>query len=374
MERDTLSFSQLMALIFGALIGPVTELLPGTAVLGGVLGAICSAVAVGVMACAGICVGRLVQSGGDLARGLERIFGGLAGKGILLIYMVWFQFLFTLRIRLSAQRLLSGGSRDGAIWFFLFVLGGVSLWMAHGTLGGLGRTAQLFFLVLTIIAGSVLLLSLGRMEQGNWLTVWEYSHKGAAGLIWPGLQAMGYGLFAGFLWEAPVHKRVLRNWLCWCTGSTAVLIGMQLVIMGCFGIRLTESMENPFFHLAKSVGIKGAFQRMESLVTAVWVFSDLLLLAGLLWCIRRIGGVLNPRMPSKIIVTVTVLGGMMIALAAFGGVVSAVRMAQTAVAAGNLFLGVGIPLTAVFILKVKDMKKKDFKNLKKVLDNLEDKW
>lgn len=356
MERDTMSFSQLMALIFGALIGPATELLPGAAVRGGVLGAVCSAAAVGLMACAGIWIGRLAQSGSDLAHGLERIFGGLAGKGILLIYMVWFQFLFTLRIRLSAQRLLGGGSRDGAIWFFLVVLGGMSLWMAHGTLGGLGRTAQLFFLVLTMIAGSVLLLSLGQMEQGNWLTVWEYSPEGVASLVWPGMQAMGYGVFAGFLWEPPVHKCVLRTWLCWCTGVAAVLIGIQLVIMGCFGIRLAESMQNPFFHLAKSAGIKGAFQRMESLVTAVWVFSDLLLLTGLLWCVRRIGDVLNPRIPSKVMVTVTALGGMTIALAAFWGKVSAIRMAQTAAAAGNLFLGAGIPLTAALILKVKTWK------------------
>ena len=303
MERDTLSFSQLMALIFGALIGPITELLPGAAVRGGVLGAVCSAAAVGLMACAGIWMGRLSKSGGDLAHGLEKTFGGMAGKGILLIYMVWFQFLFTLRIRLSAQRLLSGGSRDGAIWFFLIVLGGMSLWMAHGTLGGLGRTAQLFFLVLMLITGSVLILSLGQMERGNWLTVWEFSPEGAMGLVWPGLQAMGYGLFAGFLWEPPVHKRVLRTWLCWCVGTAAGLVVLQLMIMGCFGINLTESMQTPFFHLAKSAGIKGAFQRMESLVTAVWIFIDLLLLTGLLWCIRRIGKTLNPRIPSRIMVS-----------------------------------------------------------------------
>lgn len=358
MERDTLSFSQVMALTFGGLIGPVTELLPGTAALGGVLGVICSAAAVGLMTCAGIWIGKLAQGSGDLACGLKSIFGGLAGKGILFIYIVWFQFLFALRLRLSAQRLLSGGSGDGAVWFFLFVLAGMSLWMAHGTLGGLGRTAQLFFLVLMMTAGSVLLLSLAQVEQGNWLTVWEYSSEGAAGLIWPSLQVIGYGLFAGFLWEPPDHKYVLRTWLCWCTGAGIILIGAQLVIVGCFGIKLTESIQNPFFHLAKSAGIEGAFQRMESLVAAIWVFSDLLLLTGTLWCIRKIGGVLNTKLSSCTMVTVTALGGMAVALAAFGGQISAVRMAQTVAAAGNLFLGAGIPLTAVLILKVKNRDKK----------------
>ena len=46
---------------------------------------------------------------------------------------------------------------------------------------------------------------------------------------------------------------------------------------------------------AKSVGVEGAFQRVESLVAAVWSFSDLILLAGLLQGMKRIVGVLLPK-------------------------------------------------------------------------------
>ncbi len=365
MERDTLSLPQLMALLFGALIGPVTELLPGPAVQGGIFGAICVSVAVVLMACSGICMGILAHSGGNFVGGLERAFGRGAGKAILLVYMVWFQFLFTLRIRLSAQRLLSGGSRDGAVWFFLFVLGGMSLWMARGSLGTLGRTAQLFFVVLMLSMISVLLLSLGQVEQGNWLNTWQWSPKGIAALSWPGLQALGYGLFAGVLWEPPGKSPFLRRWLFWCLGAAVILAGIQLVIIGCFGIRLTQSLQNPFFHLAKSVGIKGAFQRMESLVAAVWTFSDLLLLTGILWCIRRIGQRLNPGISVPTMVTIAVLGGITVALAAFGSKLSAVKVAETIAAAGNLFLGVGVPISAVFILKVKTRTEKRFKESEK---------
>ena len=172
-------------------------------------------------------------------------------------------------------------------------------------------------------------------------------------LIWPALQALGYGLFAGFLWEPPNKGRFLGRWLFWCLVAAAVLVGMQLVIIGCFGIKLTESIQNPFFHLAKSVGIKGAFQRMESLVAAVWTFSDLLLLTGILWCVRRIEAVLRSERSSKTLVTVAVLGGMTIAMAVFGGKMSVMRVAQTVGTVGNLFLGVGIPFAAVLISKVK---------------------
>ena len=359
MERDTLSLTQLTALLFGALIGPVTELLPGTAVRGGVLGLMWVTAAVLLMACIGLWVGDLARGGGGLAGGLESVFGGVAGKAILLIYIVWFEFLFILRIRLSAQRLLGGGSRDGAVWFFLFVLGGMALWMAHGTLGALGRTAQLFFLALMLSVGGVLFLSLSQMERGNLLTVWEWSLEGVGTLVWPGVQAMGYGLFAGFLWEPPKHKSFLRPWLLWCLGAAVTLIVVQIVIMGCFGARLTESMQVPFFHLAKSAGIEGAFQRTESLIAAIWTFSDLLLLTGILWGMRRIGEILNPGLSSRTIMTVAVLGGVTIALAAFGGKVSAIQMSQTVGAAGNLFLGAGVPLAAVLILKVKKHSEKN---------------
>ena len=61
-----------------------------------------------------------------------------------------------------------------------------------------------------------------------------------------------------------------------------------LVINGCFGPALAQSLSSPFFSLAKSVGVEGAFQRVESVVAALWIFADLGMAAVLLYAIQDI--------------------------------------------------------------------------------------
>lgn len=78
-------------------------------------------------------------------------------------------------------------------------------------------------------------------------------------------------------------------------GGCLALCGAQLVILGVFGPGTHGGAGKPVFQMAKSVGVEGAFQRVESLVAAVWSFSDLILLAGLLQGMKRIVGVLLPK-------------------------------------------------------------------------------
>ena len=47
---------------------------------------------------------------------------------------------------------------------------------------------------------------------------------------------------------------------------------------GNFGPGLTARMDTPFFMMVKGIGIEGTFQRVESVIIALWVFSDLALL------------------------------------------------------------------------------------------------
>lgn len=345
MERDTLSFFQLMALLFGALFAPAAELLPGDAARAGAMGA-CGVLAAGIaLVLSGLLTGRLSSRPGGLAGGLTAAFGPGLGRGILFLYMVWFQLLLTLRLRLSAQRLSSGGARDGAVWFFLLVLGGLALWMARGHLGALGRAAQLFFTALWVTAAAVLLLSLTQGKGGNLL---PDQSVGVAQLLSPGFCALGYGLFGAFLYQKG-EERCVRRWLVWSAGAALALVVMQLIVVGRFGPQLAARLDSPFFHLAKSVGVEGAFQRVESLAAAIWVFSDLLLLAGLLWCMRRIGAALCPGLPAPALVTVAVLAAMVLALAVFGQRVSPAAAQSWLLPAGGVVLGLAVPAWAVFV-------------------------
>lgn len=349
MERDTLSFSQLMALLFGALLGPAAELLPGAAAQAGVTGALAVLGGGIAMGGAGLLLGRLTAPGGGLARGLAEAFGGLFGKLVLSLYIMWCQVLLTLRLRLSAQRLLGSGERDGAVWFFLLALGGMALWMAHGHLGALGRTAQLFFTALGVTGGVVLVLALFQGKGGNLLSAWTWSAAGAGELLRPGLSALGWGLFGAFLFQKAPEEKTGRRWLGWTAAAGLVLVIAQVIVIGRFGPQLTVRLDSPFFQLAKSVGVEGAFQRVESIVAAIWVLSDLLLLTGILWCMRRIGAVLCPKLPAPALVTIAALTAMVAALALFGEKFSSRAMEGVLLPAGSLILGLGVPALALLI-------------------------
>ena len=69
-----------------------------------------------------------------------------------------------------------------------------------------------------------------------------------------------------------------RRALWWAAAFCLVLTALQLVCLGNFGPGLTARMDTPFFMMVKGIGIEGTFQRVESVIIALWVFSDLALL------------------------------------------------------------------------------------------------
>ena len=55
-------------------------------------------------------------------------------------------------------------------------------------------------------------------------------------------------------------------------GGCLLLALSQFVILGSLGATLAGRLDSPFFTLAKSVGVEGAFQRVESVITALWTW------------------------------------------------------------------------------------------------------
>ena len=349
MERDTLSFSQWMALLLGALLGPAIELLPGSAAQAGIVGAALSAVGIALFGAAGILVGYLASDGG-LLRAIGKSFGSWGGKAVLLLYLIWGELLLALRLRLAAQRMMDGGERDGAVWFFIVVLAVLAWWMGKGSLGALGRTAQLFFLGLAVAGAAVLAVSLFQVEPGNLLTSWK--DAGATELVWPGIQVAGYGSFAMFLYQ-PSGKKDGRSWLRALVWAWFVVTVAQIIIVGRFGPALTQELESPFLQLAKSIGVKGAFQRVESIVGALWMFSDLLLLALLLCGVKRIGTEIITKGSELALTTVQIVVAVVLAVACFGVKISAKEVEDQLIPVGNIILGIVVPAFACILLRRK---------------------
>lgn len=353
MKGDNISETQLCALFWAGLMAPAAELLPGIILpIAGACSWLTALAALPILLVVSWWVFRLGQGG--LARGMTDALGRWLGRGVLLLYILWGEFLVALRLRLCAQRLLSAGERDGSLWFFLPAAALLALWMARGKLAALARAGQIFLGVLVVTAAVVLGLSLSKVCPEYLLPLWWVDTipvlKGSIG-VW---SVLGYGVFAAFLLgdvKPTPHSR--RDWVIWCTAGCVLLAVEQAVVIGNLGASLAQHLDSPFFVLAKSVGVEGAFQRVESVVAALWTFADLVQLGVLLFAIWKMVEQMGTGANQKTTATVAVLVGAVIALGAFSDGIWAEWAGRTIAPLGNLVFGMGIPLLAGLIALLK---------------------
>lgn len=345
MKEDEISRTQLMVLLWAGVMAPAAELLPALLLPGAGKGAWLAVIlAAPVVLAAGWLMGSLAGREG-LARSMTGLLGHWLGGGVLLLYIMWALFLLSLRLRLCAQRLLASGVRDGTLCFFLLAVTAVLLWAGRGTLASFARAGQLFLTALLLAAGAVLILSLLQARPERLLPLWWAETGPAARAVLSAAGVMGWGLFLPFLMGQVRDQGEQKHWhwLFWGLGGVLLLAAAQAVILGNLGVGLAARLNNPFFALAKSVGVEGAFQRVEGVVTALWTFTDLTMGGVLVFAVRAMAGELLPEQSCKWIPWGTVLlaaAGALILLPAPGAAEAYNRQLVPAV---NLLLGFLLP-------------------------------
>lgn len=345
-QRQTISQTQLCALLWAALLAPAAELLPAVTLPWAGRGAwITTLLAFPVLAGVGWVLSHAAWVRGGLPQTLRSGFGPVAGRGILILYMIWGEFLLSLRLRLCAQRLLASGERDGSLWFYLPVAALLALWMARGKLAAFARAGQVLLAVVLTAAAVVLGLALFQVRPEHLLPLWWQDALPVLGGTLPACGVLGWGMFAAFLignTEPAKHSR--RDWLIW-SGVGCVLLSLeQLVVVGNLGVSLAQRLHSPFFALAKSVGVEGAFQRVESIISALWIFGDLALLGVILFALWEMARAVWSKAQQKTVVTAAILPAAIISMVAFPDGVSAESAGRGIVLVGNLILGGALPV------------------------------
>ena len=340
-----ISRTQLMALLWAGVMAPAAELLPGLLLPGAGKGAwLAVLLAAPAALAAGWILGRLSGRAG-LAAAFAGLLGGAAGRCVTILYMVWGELLLALRLRMCAQRLLSSGDRDGTLWFFLLSVAGVLLWMGRGTLPAFARAAQWFLVALLLTAGVVLVLSLPQAKMERLLPLWWTDGGAVLRAALSAAGVLGWGLFVAFLIPHTPEEGRKGSWYwpAWCIGGCLLLALSQAVILGNLGSGVAGTLDNPFFALAKSVGVEGAFQRVESVITAVWTLADLTMGGVLLFAVRTMAEEAAPKKILRWVPWLAVAAGVGLAWALFSSVGTAERWSREVVPAGNLLLGLGVP-------------------------------
>ena len=346
MEQDKISQTQLNVLLWAGLMAPAAELLPAVTLTAAGRGAWLSGLVVlPVWLILGWMMAKLGRKLGGLTEAILYGLGPVAGRLVLAAYLLWGELLLALRLRLCAQRLIAAGERDGSLWFFLPVSAFLVLWMARGKLSAFARAGQVFFAVLLTGMGVVLGLSLCHMRQENLFPLWLKDIVPILESSVPLAGIMGYGIFACFLLadtEADDRKR--RNWFWWSTAGFLALTLEQASVIGNLGSQLAQQINSPFFAMAKNVGVEGAFQRVESMIAAIWTFADFCLMGVLAFSLWKIAEGLFPKAAQKPTVTTAILPGMILGIAAFPEGIAAEEFGGKTALQGNLIMGILLPV------------------------------
>lgn len=293
MPNDRISTRQLLVLLFTALLSPAIQALPGqTAQIAGRAAWLSALPALPVVLALCLAVFPLLRAGPEgtgLAGAFRAVLGEWAGRAVLWAYLIWGVLLLAADARRYALRFLSTSYRNAPLGLFIAVLLAAAFWVGRGRLSTLARAGEIFYLALAAALGLTLFFGLFQMRAAHVLPLWLEDVPNVAAASLPVLGVLGYAVFGAFL-AGGVNPREddRRRCVRWAAAFCGALTALQLVCLGAFGPGLTLRMDAPFFMMVKGIGAEGAFERVESVVIALWVLADLALLALLVFACRAI--------------------------------------------------------------------------------------
>ena len=268
---------QLRAMCFVASLAPVTRLLPKAAAqLAGSaswLAPLCALPPLLLFLLILTSLMKMRREGEGLGEVIMRRSGRTAGAIGLALIGSFTLFSAGFILRTGAHRLISTIYPDAGPLFFLIAM------LIIGTVAALGPVkARPRVIVLALI------FSLGSVDVRNLLPIKTQS---AGKVFISGLAVVEiYGAVlycAAFLEDqSPLQGRRFASYAGWLALICLLLCTFCAVIIGCYGARLTSRTLHPFFSMIRDVTLTKTVERIEALVTTLWVLSDFVIFTLLL--------------------------------------------------------------------------------------------
>lgn len=281
MTHRTISLKQMMTVLFLALFPLGTERLVSLLAPAGAAAWLCplgAGIAVILLA---IPVSR--QGMRDPLDG----FGPRAARVWAGLFLVWGLILTTAQAARVGSRLAESLRATPILLTAAILL--LAGWMAAGGLPAFARACEIFTLA---IGGGFLFICLFGVFRLEWdqVLLWEPAELAqtpegvltAAGVL-------AVGCFALFMIKDVQEEPGVKRQVLFRLGSLSLLLAAAMaLVQGRFGSALAGKIRRPFFQMVSGLGFEGAFQRLEELVSALWVLGDAALLGFLLLAMERL--------------------------------------------------------------------------------------
>ncbi|MDR3209208.1 MAG: GerAB/ArcD/ProY family transporter [Oscillospiraceae bacterium] len=255
----------------------------------------------------------------DLGGIIETAFGRIAGRVLLAVYFLWLLVLYLTYISYYAARLLSTIFTTADIRFFVVTMMFVCLIAAHGRLESLGRFAEFAVIIFVVAFIAFYLFLIPTFKLRN---VWPVTYLDAVPILrasYPVVSILGYFSIFLFLGGQIADRAVFPK----SAKRGILLLGVLTVLMtasciGTLGYAVARRMPLPFFSATKLINILQSFDRLEALLLSIWVISDFVMLASLVFILanllRKLFNVREERYFATPIVFFGIVGGIFFAM------------------------------------------------------------
>ncbi|PKM72174.1 MAG: hypothetical protein CVU91_10620 [Firmicutes bacterium HGW-Firmicutes-16] len=215
--------------------------------------------------------------------------GNAAGKILLIVFLLWFVIILWLYIRYYAARLSSTIYPNTDVRFFILAMVFLAYFAAKGKIETFCRFAEIIFLSFTLVLIILFIFLLPEVEIGNIYPVTYYD-------IIPVLKATrnispiwGYILLPFFFGDSIFNKDEIKKFGKQSTIYLVVISTLILItIVGALGPTVAQRMSFSFFNAIKVITFMESFDRFESIMLAIWVAADFIVITLLLFVITTI--------------------------------------------------------------------------------------
>ena len=205
--------------------------------------------------------------------------GSIIGKILLVVYLLWSIFLFSLYIRYYAGRLLSSIFPNADMRFFLIAILIVVCIAARGKLETYMRFCEMVFLLFVVLMSMMYILLIPEVKLSNIYPVTYYDFLPALKASLRVSAIWGYLLLPFFFSDNFLNMNQIKKYGKQ-SGFFVVPMTVALIatVVGTLGYSVAKRMPLPFFSAVKLISVVESFDRFESVILTIWTAADVILI------------------------------------------------------------------------------------------------
>ncbi len=209
-----------------------------------------------------------------------KVLGKIPGRIVCFIYLIWIIILTSLYIRYYAERILSSIMPHTSIVFLVSVMLIIEYYGLSGGLTPLARVNELIFIIYMVIFVLITILSLPQIKYENLMNVGYLDAWPVIKSSYATFTVWGYFIFVFFFSDEVNNKEKTKKYSI--QGLICVfIIGVITLVLtvGALGAHIVPHIPLPFFIVVKNISILNSIDRMESILLALWVLSDFIIIS-----------------------------------------------------------------------------------------------